>query len=303
MSDNYLSIDEAISLNNAFPIFQNTQAGTKIKNALSLGIGFKDKQKYYVDSISGNDGNDGLSWDTAFKTIQYAVNKARYLEGTTIIDSSKNHDKYVFVAPGQYNEQVLFSGYGIHLIGLGDSGIGGGDYGVVINYDDAVASTGVLGCTGVNIEICNITINTTKNIPAIIIPSVSDGIHIHKCFFKGKDAKTTSAAIDAPSLKGCIIENNVIQGFATGIKLGYDAGQWFYLNAIQNNHIVNVTDGMTIANGAVGISLSRIQRNNIIASTGSITNAQASDIMIIENYVKPVVVNAGGGDGDNTTLA
>lgn len=299
-----LTRNEANKIDSDNPCNLLFRVGSLLKECLEIGVPFREEDRFYVDGTYGSDSHTGRSWDEAFKTIQYAVNKARYVGGTTTLDDSKGRDKYIFVAPGHYDEQVLFSGYGIHIIGMGDNGAGqGGDYGVVLNYNNAVAATGVMGFTGVNIHIANICIQTTNNIPGIFIPTVSDGIHLQNVYLKGKDSKTTSAAIDAPSLKSSLIEGCAMQGFATGIKLGYAAGQWCYNNIIRNNHIVNVTNGITIANGAVGLNLCAIQKNNIIGSTGSITNSQATDIMIIENYVKPIISNAGGGDGDNTTLA
>lgn len=301
-NEQYMSLNEARLFENRAPETQLHLIGRRLRYAMNQGIGWKDEERYYVDANNGSDSNDGLSWDTAFRTIQYAVNKARYYPNTTTIDARKDHHKYVFIWPGQYNEQVLFGGYNIHLVGIGDNGVGGGDYGVVINYDDAIAATGVMGFTGVNIEVCNITFNTTAAIPGITIPSVSDGIHIHHCLFKGADTKTPTNAIDIPSFKGGLIEHNVIQGWTYGIKTGYAAGAWFYLSIIRENHIVNVTNGIDIAAGAV-CGLSKIQRNTVQGSGTSIVNGQATDVIICENYVKPVISDAGSAEGDNTTLS
>ena len=49
---------------------------------------------YYV-STSGLDANDGLTWDTAFRTLIYAISQC----------SSGNGD-VIFVAPGIYDENV-----------------------------------------------------------------------------------------------------------------------------------------------------------------------------------------------------
>ena len=97
------------------------------------------------------------------------------IDGTTTIDTDKSRHKYVFVAPGQYNEQVLFSGYNIHLIGV--STRSNGDYGVVINYDGAIASTAVVAFSGAGLEIANICINCNKAIPALYLSDTSEPAH------------------------------------------------------------------------------------------------------------------------------
>ena len=51
---------------------------------------------YYVDGVSGNDGNTGLSWAQAFKTLGKA--------NTTIVDTDS-----VFVKAATYNEQLVIS--------------------------------------------------------------------------------------------------------------------------------------------------------------------------------------------------
>lgn len=300
MNNSYLSKLEAQVIDNLMPGNQNSGIGMKLRSALSNGISWKEKQKYYVDGISGDNGNDGLSWDTAFKTIQYACNIARRLDGTTTIDDAKNHDKWIFIAPGHYNEQVLFSGYGIHLIGLGSPALAGKDYGVSINYDNATLSTAVLGFTGVNLELYNICFNTDRAIPAVYIPSTSDGIKIHHCYFISNGTGTN--AIDIPSIKASVIEDNYITGYVTGIKAGYSAGQWFFATIIQDNIITSCTNGITIAAGAV-CGTSVIQRNKVLCSSVSIANAQATDMIIVENRTKPALTDAGAAAGDNTTLS
>ena len=134
---NYFSVDDATTINNMNAEAQNTLLGSAVRTALMGGIGFKDGERLFVDSVNGNDGFSGEAIDQPMKTIQAAVNKARYVPGGTVIATAKDRRRYIFVMPGQYNERILFSGYNISIIGIGHRS--NGEYGVVINYDDAVS--------------------------------------------------------------------------------------------------------------------------------------------------------------------
>jgi hypothetical protein len=293
----YLSEAEAQEISLLMPGNQNIELGEKVRYALMRDVGFPFGDKYYVDGTNGNNANDGLSWQTAFKTIQFALNKARYLPGTTTINSAKDQHKWIFVGPGQYNEQLLFSGYNIHLIGV--SPLSNGDYGVVVNYNDAIASTAVLGFTGSGLEIANICFNSAHAIPIILLADTSDAVHIHDCWIKGDNSKTVTIGISC-EIKNSIIENNIINGCITGIDVA--AGAWFNNSIIRNNKLTNCTNLIAIAATAV-CTESEISRNKGVGSSSSIVNGQATDIIITENRTKPAISDAGAAAGDNTTLA
>jgi hypothetical protein len=300
MSNNYLSSREAASLNNSSPINQNIQVGNKLRLALNGAIGFKEDERYYVNGITGYDSNDGKSWETAFKTIQHACNVARYRPGTTTLDTTKDRDKYIFIAPGQYNEQILFSGYNIHLIGLGPRS--NGDYGVVVNYDDAIASTAVIGFTGAGLEISNICFQTTKAIPIILLGTggnPADGAWIHDCWFKGDNSKTCTIGISA-EIKNSVIEDTIINGCITGIN--FAAGVWFNNSILRRIKITNVTNILNV-NATAVCTESEISNISGVGSSTGIVNASSTDILIYGNHTKPALSDGGSTAGDNTTLA
>ena len=171
---------------------------------------------YHVDSVNGDDTYSGLSWEKAKATIDAAVDLARYLPGTTTIDDTKDHRTLVLVAPGHYNEQLLFSGYGIEIVGCGH-GVPGKDYGVCINYDGAIAATCVVGFSGSGITLRNLFIECQEAIPGIYVAGGDNNL-IENCVINGDDDMTYG--IHAASLKGTTIRDCVISGFAT-------AGIWF----------------------------------------------------------------------------
>lgn len=296
----YMTLDEAKALDNSSPVAQVTGLGSRLRRTVNRTSFFRDADEFYVAKHGSDSNYTGKSWEDPFLTIQKALNVARYIPGTTDIDYGKNRHKYIHVAPGQYNEQLLFSGYNIHLIA--DSPYpNNGDYGAIINYDNAITATCVIGFTGAGIEIAGFCFNSERAIPLMLMGSgtVADGCDIHHNFFKGDNSKTVTIGIDAEA-KNSWIHHNRFSGIITGIDV--DASAWFHGMEVFENTMGNVTNGILIANGAT-ITESAIYRNRIVGSTASITNSQATDIIITENRTKPAISDAGGAAGDNTTLA
>jgi hypothetical protein len=85
---------------------------------------------YYVDVAGGNDDNDGLSRDTAFKTIQRGINEAE--NGNTVL-----------VYPGVYREEVRFKGKAITVGSAEDAAIleNPGDFAVSFYSGEGPEST------------------------------------------------------------------------------------------------------------------------------------------------------------------
>lgn len=308
MVKNFLSAGEAISLNNADPLHQNIQVGTAIRTALQGNIGWRESERYYVDGQNGSDYNTGDAWDNAFATIQAALNAARYVPGTTNIDDSKNRQKYVFVYPGVYNEQLLWSGYNIHLIGLSFN-VGNVDYGVVINKDGAVATTAVMGVTGAGIEIAGLQFHNEEAIPTLYMPTPGDGCWIHDCFFDQDDTNAT-IGIQIDDCRNCIIENNRIFDFQTaGIQVGSN-GAWFRNSIIRNNHIAGSTGkGIYVPTGTIAGAAdgSVIKGNTIVGTTttGIHQEAAGAYVLIADNWIQAgtALTDAGTGDADNHTAS
>jgi len=307
MVKNFFTQGEANHINNMNKEAQNVRLGDAVKTALVGNIGWKDGERLYVDSLIGIDteaNGQGQSLDKPFKTIQYALNVARYVPGTTNIATAKNRRRYVFVAPGVYNEQILFSGYNISLIGLMYK-LGNVDYGVVINKDGAVASTGVLGFTGAGIEIANLQIHVEEAIPAIIVPTPGDGCWIHDCVLDG-DGVNATYGIQIPDCRHTIIESNKIIDFQTaGISVG-GSGTWFRQSAIIGNHVMGDSGiGISVETGTIctAVQGSVIAHNYIVgACTVGIHQKEAGAyVLIADNWIQATtpVTDAGTGAADN----
>lgn len=302
--NNYLSNAQSKAINNLSPGNQEYLVGTRLKSALDLGVGFMDEQKYYVHP-NGSDSNDGLSWETAFKTIQHACNIARYVKGTTTIDDSKSRDKYIFIFPGVYNEQVLFSGYNIHIIGLHYK-LGNVDYGVVINKDEAVTTTCVFGFTGAGIEIAGLQIHNAAAIPTFYVPTPGDGCWVHDNFMDGDETNATYGILWA-DCRNSIIENNRVMGHVTAeIQVGTDGSTWFRNSQVKGNHISSAGGkGIYVPTGTIcGAADGSIIAHNYIIGTATVGIHQESAgayVLVADNWVQATtpVTDAGTGAADN----
>ena len=80
-----------------------------------LGGGFmaieavnKNPSQVFFVSVNGSDGMDGTSPSTAFRSIMAAVNKCSTSVGA-----------FVFLGEGRWQEQVIITQRGLHLIGMG----------------------------------------------------------------------------------------------------------------------------------------------------------------------------------------
>lgn len=262
----------------------------------------------FVDATNGKDTYSGSDWEHAFQTIQAALDAVRYEADGVTIDSAKNRDKWVFVAPGVYNEQVLFSGYNIHLVGLHQK-IGNIDYGVVINKDEAVTTTCVVGFTGAGIEISGLDIRNAAAIPSLYAPSPGDGCYIHDNLIDGDDTNAT-VGIQIDDCRNNIIENNRIFNHVTaGIQLGTN-GTWFRNSIVEKNHVsgtqgtgIKVVAG-TICSAGFG---SRISHNYILGTcaVGIHQDSAGAYVLVADNWIQATaaVTDDGTGDCDNHTAS
>jgi len=74
-------------------VYSSVVSAQEIQDIYDAGLVEMQGEVYHVDVATGDNGNNGLSRETAFETIQYAINKAS--DGDTVL-----------VWPGVYNEDA-----------------------------------------------------------------------------------------------------------------------------------------------------------------------------------------------------
>jgi len=247
-------------------------------------------KKYFVDGVNGSDNNTGLSWMQAKATITAAVNAARKDSAGDLI-TTKDHCAYVFVAPGHYNESILYAAYNLHIIGMGCP-VPGKDYGVSINYDGAVDEYAAILLQGSGNSLQNLHIQMTEALPAVLIDNGDN--HLLKNLVIECDGTNCTYGIQANSLKGSRIENCVIiNPITAGI---YAAGGAEHYTI--NGHIRDNLIKMGTSAGAKGIYIENtmtsynfnIEKNKIDAVGGGATgkgidNDSSGNLFIVDNYV------------------
>lgn len=250
-----------------------------------------DATEYFVDSVNGADANTGLSWEQAKATLDAAVDLARYLPGTTTIDDTKDHHAIVNVAPGHYNESLLFSGYNIEIIGSGCP-VPGKDYGVSVNYDGAVTTTAVIAFSGSGIRLANLHVYCDAAIPAIYNAGGDNNI-IENCVIEC-DGVTCTYGIQMESMKGSWIKDCVITSPLTaGIFLDGGADRYAINGGITGCQIMGDdtagVKGIYAESTMTGYNF-RIGDNYIDVEAGGVTSIgidcdMTGNIFVADNYV------------------
>ena len=116
MNNQYLTSEEAVAIDCLMPGNQLFGLGSKMKAALALGV--QSGTKWYLDPVNGNDSRDGLSYETAFKTLPVAY---------AALTANKNEVLYILGGSSALNLTIAFTwakSY-THLVGI----CAGGAYG------------------------------------------------------------------------------------------------------------------------------------------------------------------------------
>jgi hypothetical protein len=183
-------------------------------------MGYKNDHKWYVDVKTGNDDKyDGHSWETAFKTMQKAVNSC----GDGVGD-------IIFVAPGKYQENVIiYSHSSIKIIapwGPWETQVRASDGTIKYPFTPVGGGAQTGACFFIvsrSVEIAGFccdgggsyvgvyvgdgyTINSALN-------QNSGGARVHDCLFT--DGTTWGVVLDGCS-DNVIIENNVFEKMVSG---------------------------------------------------------------------------------------
>jgi len=188
MNNSYLSAEEAQAISNAMPVNQVFGVGEKLKNALAGGAQLG--QKWYLDAVNGNDDYDGLSPETAFKTLPYAYAK---------LTANKNEILFVIGGASALNLAVAFT-WGksyTHLVGLaGDTAFGGrARIGHSANFT-TMFTIDASGCVFKNIH-WQFGRGSTTNVNGVVLTATAHYNYFEGCHFDGALHVTESGGSQA----------------------------------------------------------------------------------------------------------
>lgn len=247
---------------------------------------------WYVDS--NNDGTgvstDGLSWETAFATIQEAITAHN-----ATIDWSATPMRYgaIFVAPGVYAEN-LTPAYYCWIIG---TGVHGTDTMAEIHPTTGSCLTGTLLGAG----LLNLWFETNQAVDCLNI-GICNNSEIAYCTF------TNGAAVAATALStdNCThlhfhhnyVESGQTTGMAHGLYFQGGSNKYAHNIHIHDNSIITTTTGVYIASNCTA-SEARIGPANFIRCTaaGSIGVDDNNNVSLVYgNWISAIdAIEHGGG--------
>ena len=222
---------------------------------------------YYVDGTNGNDANNGLRWETAFKTIQHAV------------DVAESWAK-IFIKNGTYSENIIITKNNISLIGESRTD-------TIISPDDGEA---------IFLEADNILLTSLKIIgaaPASAVRASGNHNKVISCDYSRRVVLEGDFCIAKDlysSTHGILISHNrnivtkcIIENAFEGITIDDGKGDSSQFNLVIGNEILNATTGIYISKLLVESKYNFIANNNIINCTTSVKD-DGSDNIWLENY-------------------
>ncbi|GAB0174679.1 MAG: hypothetical protein HHAS10_05580 [Candidatus Altimarinota bacterium] len=227
----------------------------------TLQYAFADSTQYYVDAVSGNDGNDGLSPTTAWQTLA-KVNGTPLLQGDTVsllCSASWAESLNLSSLPGSVGLPITINSYGgcpsdtatvegVNIIGSSYVVISG------IDVSDSLPGSIVDIDTSSNITVMNSTISGANATCAAV--NSSSGVLI--------DGNTISNCLGALSVSGSLttISNNIISSI-TGDGINVLSS---YPVDVSYNTMTNIAESAILYG-----SDTDVMRNNIstVCTTGS----------------------------------
>jgi hypothetical protein len=212
---------------------------------------------YFVDYNNGDDNNDGLTIQTAKKTINV---------GHDLL--SANQDDVLLVLPGDYNgETVTCDVSGVHILGAGPNRCNGLRF--VVSAD--------------HVEIAGFTIDHGGTANPVEISG--DYCWLHDNYIQDGGLNKDGILLDTS--KGGIIENNVIRNNnaeAIDVNASGPTGSTITDYRILNNYVYKNSGGITLNSDNVSNNL--ICGNYIMDNTFTSILLNGNNNYAIKNYIK-----------------
>jgi hypothetical protein len=240
--------------------------GTMVYGANQLHWGFGDGEdlpagqdrgvSYFVDDAYGNDANNGLTWATAKKTIQAAVNVA-----------TSNNGDYIYVKKGNYYESVTVNKANLHIIGEDQNLVQVISFSVTFDYveicgfsigpPDPNSSMASVTSTRNHLDLHDNTIKISESNNGVYLwSSISRYSKIYSNLFMGDPTERGTGIKVYNNGVFHEIYDNEFWGAYIGIELDTSDGNCY----IYNNRFNGLNSGIS---GAYGIKITNGDDNHI----------------------------------------
>jgi hypothetical protein len=232
---------------------------------------------YFVDGNSGVDGNNGKSWQKAFKTLAVAF-------AASHADIARGADRWarrntIYIAGDTFHEDLIIFPQKTDVIGVGSMN---GFKNACITGDHAPVNAGV-GCRFFNIGFEPHTAGTIMT-----LTGACWGAEFHNCEFRAYGSDHTLTAVKAIDATACnelkVIGCNFVGAFS-GDVIDLGAGAVDGLRICDNTIMGGANDGIVVT-GTTTVTSARlglIARNYIYVTAVTISDGADSTLVVIGN--------------------
>ncbi len=237
---------------------------------ITLGDG--SGSTYFVDDNSGHDGNNGTSWEDAFKTlaVAFAASHADIARGS----DRWNRRNTIFVAGGWFVEDLDAFPQKTDVIGVGSAdGRKGG--GITGNHAPTNAAHGT--------RFINVNFQPTAGTDIMILTSSTGGVEFIGCVFDASSGATRApSAIQSTASSWLKIEGCDFMGKYSGDVIDIKAGSADGTRIVGNTIVGSSNDGIVFT-GTPTITGSRYMliANNIISVVGKTIDDGGDDVCFV----------------------
>lgn len=233
------------------------------------GVDISGKQ-YFVAGNYGSDGNTGLSWDDAFKTVAAAITASN----ANIAASSRGWAarNTIFISGDYFDEDLVAFPAKCDVIGVGsyDANLMPGLYG-----NHAPVNTSDYGSRWFNVMFTSGAVAS----PLITLTNAASGPAFVKCKFRANAATTTG--ITATAVPGLQVLNCDFDGAFATAYISVAAGEAGGLRIVGNTMVDAAAVGILV-NSATTASWAAVIKDNFIQAA-TITIDDNSDLMYVIN--------------------
>lgn len=225
---------------------------------------------YFVDNNRGNDGNDGLSWVKAFKTLSRATVISDAQTSSGGVAARRNT---IFLSADRLVENITTLPSKCDVIGVGSTdGFKGG----TLEGDQIVTS-------GTGTRFYNMGFEPGTSVDIFVVSSGVSSLEFHNCEFRAdRGGATAISAIDVTASIGFKLFGNLFRGAFSGDVIDIGAGAVNHMEIIGNKIVGGANDGIivtgttTITGGQIGII-----KDNLIQVAGVTINDGADSTLIV----------------------